>query len=123
VGGHFVMLWALILEALGWAARTAAPEDVRSFESTAISILAAGYALLLVALGIAGGLAVNRILGLGLIAAVVAKLYLWDVWSLGLFYRMAAFAALGALLLVMSYLYSRFRPSIEAWWRERNARP
>jgi uncharacterized membrane protein len=54
---------------------------------------------------------------------VVAKLYLWDVWSLGLFYRMAAFAALGALLLVMSYLYSRFRPSIEAWWRERNARP
>jgi hypothetical protein len=58
-------------------------------------------------------------LGLGLIGFIVLKLYLYDVWFLGLFYRMAAFAVLGALLLVMSYLYSRFRLSIEAWWRER----
>jgi len=38
---------------------------------------------------------------------VVVKLYLYDVWLLGGFYRMAAFAILGVMLLVMSYLYSR----------------
>jgi uncharacterized membrane protein len=47
----------------------------------------------------------------------VAKLYLYDVWLLGQFYRMAAFAILGVLLLAMSYLYSRFRGSIQNWWR------
>jgi uncharacterized membrane protein len=46
-------------------------------------------------------------MGMGLIGLVVIKLYLYDVWLLGPFYRMAAFAILGALLLVMSYLYSR----------------
>jgi hypothetical protein len=30
---------------------------------------------------------------------------------------MAAFGILGVLLLVMSYFYSRFRGSVETWWR------
>ena len=77
--------------------------------------------MLLVSIGVAARSAPNRIMGLALIAVVVAKLYLYDVWFLGLFYRMAAFAVLGALLLAMSYLYSRFRVSIENWWRDRRA--
>lgn len=119
IAGHFVMLWGIGLEALGWAARTAAPGDLRSVASTALSIVLAAYAVALVSLGVFTGTLVNRVLGLGLIAAVVVKLYLHDVWFLGLFYRMAAFAALGALLLAMSYLYSRYRIPIETWWRER----
>ena len=78
-------------------------------DSTAISILLAAYAVLLVAIGVAAPSAIHRILGLALIGLVVVKLYLYDVWFLGLFYRMAAFAALGALLLAVSYLYSRSR--------------
>lgn len=109
IGGHVIILWGLALETFGWAARTAAPADLRSVESTAISILLAAYAVLLVAIGVAATSAMHRILGLGLIALVVVKLYLYDVWFLGLFYRMAAFAALGALLLAMSYVYSRSR--------------
>jgi uncharacterized membrane protein len=43
----------------------------------------------------------------------VLKLYFYDVWLLSQFYRMAAFAMLGVLLLLMSYFYSRLRRSVE----------
>jgi uncharacterized membrane protein len=107
VAGHAVLLWGLGLEAVGWASRTAAPVDYRSFASTALSVQAAGYAVLLVGAGAAWKHAPSRVMGMGLIGLVVIKLYLYDVWLLGPFYRMAAFAILGALLLVMSYVFSR----------------
>jgi uncharacterized membrane protein len=105
--GHFVMLWGLTLEAIGWAARTSAPENFRSVASTAVSAIAAVYAVLLVGGGAAWRHSASRLMGIGLIGIVVLKLYLYDVWLLGAFYRMAAFAILGVMLLVMSYLYSR----------------
>ncbi|HJT90178.1 MAG TPA: DUF2339 domain-containing protein, partial [Bryobacteraceae bacterium] len=107
----------LCLEAVGWADRIAAPENARSVASTSISVLVAIYAVLLVAGGVYRRHAPTRVLGIGLIGFVVLKLYLYDVWLLGEFYRMAAFAILGVLLLVMSYFYSRFRGSMENWWR------
>ncbi len=122
IAGHFVLLWALMLEVFGWAARTAAPADLGTLRSTAASILSAGYAVMLVGLGVALRSALNRALGLGLIVVVVLKLYLYDVWQIrGGMYRVAAFAVLGALLLIVSYLYSRFRGSIESWWRDRGS--
>ncbi|MBZ5585395.1 MAG: DUF2339 domain-containing protein [Acidobacteriia bacterium] len=117
IGGHGVMLWGLCLEASAWAARAAAPQNMRSVASTSISVLAAMYAVLLVAAGVLRRHAPTRVLGVALIGAVVLKLYFYDIWFLGAFYRMAAFAILGALLWVMSYLYSRFRGSIGSWWR------
>lgn len=117
LGGHAVMLWGLILETVGWAERTAAPENIGSVISTSISVLVAAYAVVLVAGGVVQRSAPTRVLGVGLIGLVVVKLYLYDVWLLGLFYRMAAFAILGVLLLLMSYFYSRFRSSVETWWR------
>jgi len=107
VAGHAAMLWGLMLEAAGWAARTAAPENFRSVASTAISVVAAAYAVLLVSGGSAWRHMGSRMLGIGLIGLVVVKLYLYDVWLLAAFYRMAAFAILGVLLLVVSYVYSR----------------
>ncbi len=118
--GLGVMLWGLCLEAADWAGHHAAPEDLRSVTSTLISVLAAAYAVLLVAGGVARRSPVTRVAGIVLIGLVVLKLYLYDVWLLAQFYRMAAFAILGLLLLAMSYLYSRFRSSIENWWRPRS---
>jgi uncharacterized membrane protein len=120
VTGHLVMLWGLGLEVLGWASRTAAPENLRNVQSAAISILIAGYAVALAAAGIATRTRLNRILGLTLIGFVVVKLYLYDVWELRLIYRVLAFAGLGGLLLVMSFLYSRYRSSIESWLQDEN---
>ena len=51
-------------------------------------------------------------LGLALVALVIAKLYLLDVWVLGRLFRITAFLALGVLLLALSYLYSRLRPAL-----------
>lgn len=118
IAGHVVMLSALCLETSGWAARNSELENLRSVESTSISILMAAYAVLLVGIGVFTRSAIDRILGLGLIAVVVTKLYLYDVWLLGRVYRIAAFITLSALLLLMSYLYSRYRASIESWWQD-----
>jgi uncharacterized membrane protein len=76
------------------------------------------YAVLLIGIGVAYRSALNRILGLGLIGLVVLKLYLYDVWEASRLFRMAAFVSLGILLLLTSYLYSRFRPAIENWWKK-----
>lgn len=123
VAAHGILLWGLVLEVLGWASRVAAPPDVVNFQSAAVSILLAAYAVLLVAIGVGTRSVLNRILGLSLIGAVVAKLYLYDVWRIDRgIYRVAAFAGLGVFLLLMSYLYSRFRGSIEAFWRDEESR-
>jgi hypothetical protein len=119
--GHAALLAGLCLEAATWAGRNAAPLNRASMVSTSVSVVAAAYAVLLVAAGAEAPLgrhsAATRLLGVSLIALVVLKLYLYDVWLLRALYRMAAFAILGGLLLAMSYLYSRFRGSIEDWWR------
>jgi uncharacterized membrane protein len=120
VAGHLAMLCGLGLEVLGWASRTAAPENLRNVQSAAISILIAAYAVALAAIGIATRTRLNRIFGLGLIGFVVVKLYLYDVWELRLIYRVLAFAGLGGLLLVLSFLYSRYRSSIESWLQDEN---
>ena len=120
LGGHYVMLWILSLEALGWVARGASPENLLSAQSAAVSIMMACYALLLIGAGVVYRSGLNRMLGLGLIGVVVAKLYLYDIWLLVRLYRIVAFGALGALLLLTSYVYSRNRASIENWWNDRN---
>jgi uncharacterized membrane protein len=114
---HLVMLWALGLEVAGWAGRTSDPQDVANVVSTGISILMAVYASALVVAGVVRRSALNRILGLGLFALVIVKLYLLDVWSLSRGFRITAFLALGGLLLLVSYLYSRFKPALERLWR------
>jgi predicted membrane protein DUF2339 len=121
--GHLVLLWALGMEIAGWARRTSDPQDVSNLESTGISILMAVYASALVVAGVGLRSALNRILGLGLFALVIVKLYLLDVWSLSRGFRIAAFLALGALLLLVSYLYSRFKPALERLWRPETEEP
>lgn len=117
IAGHAVMLWGLSLETLSWSSRSAAPENLRSLSSASLSVVAAAYALILVATGAIRRHDLTRLLGVALIALVVIKLYLYDVWFLAALYRMVAFAILGLLLLVISYVYSRFRGSIQSWWR------
>jgi len=112
-----VFLWALGMEVAGWARRTSDAQDLASVESTGISILMAVYAVALVVAGVALRSTLNRILGLGLIALVIVKLYLLDVWSLSRGFRITAFLALGGLLLLVSYLYSRFKPALEKLWK------
>jgi uncharacterized membrane protein len=115
--GHAVFLFALSLEVGTWVGRNVAVADQTSVQNVAISILMTLYAVMLVTLGVVTRTVINRVLGLGLVGLVVAKLYLLDVWVVGRGFRIAAFLALGLLLLVVSFLYSRFKPKLEHFWK------
>jgi uncharacterized membrane protein len=118
VAGHLVTLMALGLELGSWVQQSVAPGDQFQTITVSISILMAFYALMLITLGVATKTSVNRVLGLVLMALVVVKLYLSDVWELGYLFKIVAFVGLGVLLLTVSYLYSRFRPVIEKLWKD-----
>ena len=110
--GHGVMLLGLALELAAWADRTF-PDDSGPAFTVALSILMAAYAVVLVVVGVTTRSFLNRALGLALIGLVVVKLYAWDVWQLGRIFRILAFLGLGALMMAVSFLYSRYRGSIE----------
>lgn len=118
VTAHFVTLTALGLELASWVQQSVAAADQFQTTTVAMSILMALYALILITLGVAAKSSINRIMGLILIALVIVKLYLSDVWELGYLFRIVAFVGLGVLLLTVSYLYSRFRPVIEKLWKD-----
>jgi len=118
VTGHLVTLIALGLELVSWVQRSVAAADQFETITLSISILMALYALMLVTLGVVTKTVINRLLGLILMALVVVKLYLSDVWELGSLFKIVAFAGLGILLLSVSYLYSRFRPAFEKLWKD-----
>ncbi len=118
IAGHFVTLTALGFELVSWVQRSVAPADQFQTETVSISILMALYGLFLITLGVLQRRSINRVLGLLLMALVVIKLYLSDVWALGYLFKVVAFIGLGLLLLTVSYLYSRFRPVIEKLWKD-----
>ncbi|MCU1334571.1 MAG: Protein of unknown function transrane, partial [Bryobacterales bacterium] len=112
IAGHAVLLLGLGLEIGGWVSRNVAPEDQSGVQIIAVSVMLTIYAVILVVIGVRTRAAIHRIVGLALVALVVAKLYLVDVWVLGRLFRIIAFIALGVLLLALSYLYSRLRPAL-----------
>ncbi|MFN0167534.1 MAG: DUF2339 domain-containing protein [Bryobacteraceae bacterium] len=116
LAAHSVMLFGLLQEMIELAGRLDGPYS--SIRSALISLTVAAYALLLIVAGVAYRMALNRILGLGLLAVVILKLYLLDVWMMQLVYRVIAFGVFGLLLLATSFVYSRYRASIETWWKQ-----
>jgi len=112
IAGHAVLLFALSLEIGGWVTRNVVPENQSGVQIIAVSVMLTLYAVILVIIGVRTRAAIHRILGLALVVFVVAKLYLVDVWVLGRLFRITAFLALGVLLLALSYLYSRFKPTL-----------
>src|SRR5260370_41634379 len=64
IAGHLILLWALSLEDLAWAARSATSQNLLSVETVSLSILFAIYAVILVSAGVATRTAIHRIAGL-----------------------------------------------------------
>jgi uncharacterized membrane protein len=108
----------LTLEVLMWVGRNSSDANRISAETFSVSVLYGIYAVALVGIGVLSRTAVNRISGLVLIGFVIVKLYLFDVWQLDRVYRIAAFVALGVLLISTSFLYSRYRHVLEALLRK-----
>jgi hypothetical protein len=80
--------------------------SVREVLFTAGGVLA-GF--LWVGLGIAFGSRNYRLAGVAVICFGIVKAFLYDVRELDNIYRIASFLTLGAILIIMPYLYNRFR--------------
>ena len=74
-----------------------------------------GVAVLLLVLGIALQSALYRRFGLGVFVFALFRLYLIDLARLETFYKIIAFLALGAVLIFVSFLYSRFKEQFQKW--------
>ncbi len=58
---------------------------------------------------------VYRWLGLGLLACALGRIVIFDVWKLETLYRILSFMALGIVLLVLGFVYSKYQEKIKEW--------
>jgi uncharacterized membrane protein len=58
---------------------------------------------------------VYRWLGLFVLGCALCRIVIIDVWRLESLYRILSFLALGVVLLVLGYIYSRFQEKIREW--------
>ena len=77
-----------------------------------VSILWGIYALLLVGLGIWKRKKHLRVGAITLFAITLLKLFLYDIAHLNTLSKTVVFVSLGVLLLVVSYLYNRFKEKL-----------
>ena len=121
VAGHFILVSTCLLEWNDAVDAAVNPENRVGVFAVGASILMAVYGTILISIGVTHRSALNRLLGLLLMAIVILKLYFYDVWEASRLFRTAAFMFLGLLLLLTSYLYSRYRVAIENWWKDEEA--
>ncbi len=117
--GNVILLWLLSVEVLDYfnqkklGLHTA--EEIRTLESikrVALSIAWLFYASVVLIIGIAQRLAFGRIFALILIVITIFKVFLYDTAVLDNFYRFISYISLGTLLLVIGFLYNRYKGTI-----------
>jgi hypothetical protein len=89
--------------------------DWQTATSLAITLVWTTYATLTLIVGIYARSGWVRVFSLGLFVLTVAKVFMFDVWHLETVIRVIAFISLGAALLLVSFLYRRFRDRIRSW--------
>lgn len=106
---HGCFLIGVLRELELWTTHHYPPETRWSMLSEIDSVFLGIYAFVMIASGVLRKIPIDRLFGLTLVAIVVVKLYLYDIWGLATFYRISAFVALGIILLAASYIYTRLR--------------
>jgi hypothetical protein len=81
-------------------------------QKVGFSVLWGVYALALVGRGIWRKRKVLRLLGIGLFAVTLVKLFVFDLGDISKLGKIIAFVGLGVLLLVISFLYQKFKDVI-----------
>jgi uncharacterized membrane protein len=92
-----------------WRARPATGVDADLATQLMLSAWWAGYAALLVALGMRSSYAPIRYFAIALFAFTLLKVFTVDVWRLEGVYRVIGLLAVGTIVLVASFLYQRAR--------------
>ncbi|MFK8054533.1 MAG: DUF2339 domain-containing protein [Saprospiraceae bacterium] len=105
---HVAILWVLTSELLHWM-------DIQGSQNQyklGVSILWGVYSVVLVALGIWRGGAHLRIAAIALFTATLLKLFAYDLSSLDTIGKTIVFVVLGVLLLIISFLYTKYKDRI-----------
>lgn len=76
-------------------------------QDLAYSLAWALFGLVLLMVGLRIGSSAARLASLALITVTTLKLFLYDLWSLGQLYRVAAFVGLAVVLILVSALYQK----------------
>lgn len=103
--GFAALLWVLTSEMIQWLDLAGA----RSTYKLGVSILWGVYALALLALGLWRRRALWRQAAIALFALTLVKLFFYDLASLDTLARTIVLVALGVLLLLTSFLYSKYK--------------
>lgn len=74
-----------------------------------------GLAFLLFGCGVLLREKMYRWLGLGILAAALGRVVLFDVWRLEQFYRVLSFVALGIVLVVLGFIYNKYQDKLRQW--------
>ncbi len=102
---HLTTLWLLSSEWLTWGATLGLGASYK----LGLSILWGTYSLLLIILGIWKNKAYLRIAAIGLFGLTLLKLFFYDIAHLGTLPKTVVFIALGILVLIISFLYNKYR--------------
>ena len=105
---HTSILWILSSELLNWM-------DLAESKQTyklGLSILWGAYSLFLIALGIYKNKKYLRIGAIALFAVTLVKLFFYDIASMNTITKTIVFVSLGILLLVISFLYNKYKHKI-----------
>lgn len=102
---HVSILWVLNSEVINWMA---IGESDQSYK-LGLSILWGLYALLLIVLGIWKNKKYLRIAAIVLFGVTLVKLFFYDIASLNTISKIIVFLSLGILLLIISFLYNKYK--------------
>jgi uncharacterized membrane protein len=124
IAAHLVMIATLSAEAYGYfdlerTAVSAAQGDAYRMidailyaQRLSLSGIWMIYSAALIVFGIAAKNRSARIFAIALFAVTIFKVFFFDLSRLERFYRIISFIGLGAILLAVSYLYTRFKDSL-----------
>ena len=99
------LLWLASSELLNWGAVW----RIIDADKLGLSVLWGIYALVLVVIGIAQRKKYLRIGAIVLFTVALAKLFFYDIAALGTIAKTVVFVSLGILLLIISFLYNKYK--------------
>ncbi|MUH36604.1 DUF2339 domain-containing protein [Zobellia amurskyensis] len=102
---HISFLWILSSELLNWMDLAGSDQSYK----LGLSILWGIYALFLIILGIYKQRKYLRIGAIALFGVTLAKLFFYDIASLNTIAKTIVFVSLGVLLLIISFLYNKYK--------------
>ncbi len=94
--------------------------SIQNARNLSLSVLWAIHAAILMVVGIVYRLRYARLLALGGFVVVILKVFLVDIGQLKDLYRIISFISLGAILLIVSFLFYRYKEEVKKFLLENN---